>query len=112
VRANPHTLLPRYCGAFSVASKDGGDVSFLVMSNTYFGRRDIDTRYDLKVGRGVGVLTEGEGSRVGRSVLDAKRRHYPDEVILKDNDLKHTFSVGARRREVILSILTEDCRVC
>jgi len=74
IRENPHTLLPRYYGVYSMKHEGiGGVVRFVIMQNIFCTPYAPEEKYDLK------------GSSVGRKVSEKKRK---PGVILKDLDIK------------------------
>eukprot|EP01063_Lacrimia_lanifica_P024167 TRINITY_DN32130_c0_g1_i1.p1 TRINITY_DN32130_c0_g1~~TRINITY_DN32130_c0_g1_i1.p1 ORF type:complete len:496 (+),score=170.89 TRINITY_DN32130_c0_g1_i1:72-1490(+) len=91
VRNNPHTLLPKYFGHYSVTPQSTGKkIPFIVMNNVFeAGGNHISEKYDLK------------GSTVGRFAN-------PDERILKDLDIKQHILIGPRRRKIIVAQIFRD----
>ncbi|KAJ9462290.1 hypothetical protein DIPPA_09834 [Diplonema papillatum] len=91
IRQNPHTLLPRYYGHFSIKlSSAGGKIIFIVMTNVFdTGGLKIHEKYDLK------------GSTVGRFAN-------PNERVLKDLDIKQHILIGSRRRKILLGQIQRD----
>ena len=77
VRAHPHSLLPRFCGAFTLRLPGAGPSHFVALNNV-FGAAEgtMHRRYDLK------------GSTVGRSAAASGGGGPAEEgAVLKDNDL-------------------------
>ena len=77
MRAHPHSLLPRFCGAFTLRLPGAGPSPFVALNNG-FGAAEgtMHRRYDLK------------GSTVGRSAAASGGGGPAEEgAVLKDNDL-------------------------
>eukprot|EP01061_Rhynchopus_euleeides_P012749 TRINITY_DN22438_c0_g2_i2.p1 TRINITY_DN22438_c0_g2~~TRINITY_DN22438_c0_g2_i2.p1 ORF type:complete len:548 (+),score=137.97 TRINITY_DN22438_c0_g2_i2:251-1894(+) len=91
IRNNPHTLLPKYYGHFSVTpERTKRKIAFVIMNNVFeAGGNKIYKKYDLK------------GSTVGRFAG-------PGDKILKDMDLDQSILVGPRRRRLMLGQIRRD----
>ena len=103
IRNNPHTLLPKYYGHFSISfTPNPADddtfsiakekkISFIIMNNVFeAGGNKIHKKYDLK------------GSRCGRWTEPGEGK------ILKDTNLNQSFLLGPGRRRIMLGQIARD----
>ncbi len=101
LRTNPHSLLPRFFGLYSLRQPNRRrKLTFAVMNNVFCAAPPpIRRRFDLK------------GSSVGRTARRRGERAPQPGAVWKDLDLRVPFAVESAARDAIVEQLRRDVRL-